>query len=391
MPDLPYHARRKSFTSLWNGRPNSPLRREQVRLGMVTSELSREKANEAGSTNATMLQKGAPAGSNWRALEKAAELRQNMSKSTKFKLKVLLSIIMFSSLFIFGKVDLAKSAEAALHSNPWILSGTVLLFLSSFLPMARRWQLLSRSLGLFRPLMELLRFYFVGSFFNLFLPSTVGGDVSRCYYLSKGTNLHKEGFYSVLADRASGIAVLFLCATLGITLSPGAATLPWQLKWPIYAGTFGTFVVLPFMPQLSRMILGERNWITRQFNESAAKIFWQERNIIPISLAWSFVSQLILVLCHYTVGLALGLDIPLWFCFVFYPSVAVLGFITPSFNGIGIREWAYTYFLMMVGVDRAHALTYALMWLGLTTFASLLGGLVYVASHMKPPPKELEE
>ena len=354
---------------------------------MVTSELSREKTNESGTTNATMLPRGAGS----RALEKAAELRQNMSKSTKFKLKVLFSIVMFAGLFIFGKVDIQQSWQAALRSNPWILGGTVLLFLSSFLPMSRRWQILARALGLVRSMKDLVRYYFVGSFFNLFLPSTVGGDVSRCYYLSKGTNLHKEGFYSVLADRASGIAVLFLCATLGITLSPGGVTLPWQLKWPIYLGTFATFIVLPFMPQLCKMILGERNWITRQFNESSARIFWQERNLIPISLAWSFVSQLILVVCHYTVGLALGLDIPLWFCFVFYPSVAVLGFITPSFNGIGIREWAYTYFLMMVGVDRAHAITYAIMWLGLTTFASLLGGLVYVGSHMKPPPKELEE
>ncbi len=82
---------------------------------------------------------------------------------------------------------------------------------------------------------------------------------------------------------------------------------------------------------------------------------------------------------------------PLWYYFVFYPSVAVLGFVTPSFNGIGIREWAYTYFLLLVGVDRAYALTYALMWLGLTTFSSVFGGLVYILSHMQPPPKSMEE
>ncbi|MBX9722063.1 MAG: flippase-like domain-containing protein, partial [Candidatus Obscuribacterales bacterium] len=209
---------------------------------------------------------------------------------------------------------------------------------------------------------------------------------------SKGTGMHKEGFYSVLADRASGIAVLFLCATLGILLSSGGAALPWQLKWPIFAGTFGTFVVLPFMPVLSKKLLGERNWITRQFNESAATIFWKDKTLIPVSLTWSFVSQLILVFCHIGVGLSLGLNnIPLWYYFIFYPSVAVLGFITPSFNGIGIREWAYTYFLVMVGVDKSHALTYALMWLGLTTFSSLLGGIVYAAAHMNPPPEQLEE
>lgn len=357
-------------------------------MATITSKSASEPSATAELPNGTMLSDSRI--SNWKALEKAAALRQRMSNSTKFKLKVLVSILMFGSLFIFGKVDLEKTRELALNANPWLLGGTAVLFLSSFLPMAKRWQLLARSLGFQRSLPELLRLYLVGSFFNLFLPSTVGGDVSRCYYLSKGTGLHKEGFYSVLADRASGIAVLFVCASVGILLSPSGAALPWQLKWPIYAGTFGIFVVLPFMPWLTRATLGERNWITRQFNESAAKIFWEQRSLIPVSLFWSLVSQLVLVFCHYGVGLALGLNIPLWYCFVFFPSVAVLGFITPSFNGIGIREWAYTYFLILIGIDKPHALTYALMWLGLTTFASMVGGVVYVAAHMKPPPKELD-
>ena len=356
---------------------------------MVTTELTRE-TTEAPPADARMHADASP--SNWSALHRAAELRHKMSKSTKMKLKILVSIVMFSSLFIFGKVDLQKSWQTALNANPLILSGTVVLFLASILPMAKRWQIICSALGFQRPFGELLKLYYVGAFFNLFLPSTVGGDVSRCYYLVKGTGLYKEGFYSVLADRACGIAVLFFCASLGIALSFGGAQLPWQLKWPIYAGTFGTFIVLPLMPRLSKLVLGERNWITKQFNESQAKIFWTDKGLVPVSLFWSLVSKLILVGCHIGVGLSLGLEnVPLWYYFVFYPCVAVLGFITPSFNGIGIREWAYTYFLLLVGVDKAHALTYALMWLGLTTFSSVVGGIVYAASHMTPPPKELED
>lgn len=355
---------------------------------MVTSELSRPTAVEEAQTGATI---GAPSRGR-KALEKAQQIRQAMSSSTKFKLKVALSLLMFGSLFLFGKVDLQKAWETAVHANTTMLAVTAVLFLISYVPTARRWQILARALGLHKPLGELLKLCFVGVFFNLFLPSTVGGDVSRCYYLTKGTGLHKEGFYSVLADRVSGIAVLFLTASLGLILSPDAATLPWQLKWPIFAGTAGTFLVLPILPWLAKKVLGERNWLSRQLNDSAAKVFWQSKTLMPVSLAWSFASQIVLVACHIGIGLSLGLtNIPLWYYFVFYPSVAVLGFVTPSFNGIGIREWAYTYFLLLVGVDKAHALTYALMWLGLTTFGSVFGGIVYMATHMKPPPKELDQ
>lgn len=326
-----------------------------------------------------------------KAMNRASEFRNRLSPSTKIKLKILLSVLMFASLFMFGKVDLNKAQEIASKANMGILGATAGLFLFSFVVTARRWQLLARALGFRKPLLELVKLYFVGVFFNLFLPSTVGGDVSRCYYLCKGTGLHKEGLYSVLADRASGLAVLFLTATVGLLLSHDAAALPWQLKWPVFAGTFGTFFVLPMMPFLSRKLLGERNWLSRQLNESAATIFWKDRALIPVSLVWSFLSQVVIVVCHVGVGVSLGLDIPLWYYFVFYPCVAVLGFVTPSFNGIGIREWAYTYFLLLVGVDRAYALTYALMWLGLTTFSSVFGGLVYILSHMQPPPKNMEE
>jgi uncharacterized membrane protein YbhN (UPF0104 family) len=109
------------------------------------------------------------------------------------------------------------------------------------------------------------------------------------------------------------------------------------------------------------------------------------------AIGLSIVMQVVIVAVHMAIGLALGLhDIPLWYYFVFYPCVAVLGFVTPSFNGIGIREWAYTFFLTSRGVDGAHALAYAIMWLGLTTMASLVGGLVYILGHFKISKEEQE-
>jgi hypothetical protein len=45
----------------------------------------------------------------------------------------------------------------------------------------------------------------------------------------------------------------------------------------------------------------------------------------------------------------------------------------------------------MVGIDNSHALTYAIMWLGLTTITSLFGGIVYVAGHFKISKEEAEK
>ena len=314
-----------------------------------------------------------------------------ISKSTKLRVKILISLVLFASLFIFGKVDLRKAVEVGLKADKGYLLLAVVLSLASTFLNAHRWQLLAAAVGLEKGLLKLVQFCFVGLFFNLFLPSTVGGDFSRCYYLSKGTGKYVNAFYSVLADRTVGIAVLFLFASVGILVGPGGGGLPIQLKLPIWLGTLGIFSVVPFMPQLTRRFLGDDNWIARQFNNSCAQAYWNNKGLILTTVFLSIIMQIVVVACHVLIGLALGLnDIPLWYYFVFYPSVAVLGFITPSFNGIGIREWAYTYFLTMAGVDNAHALTYAIMWLGLNTLSSLVGGLVYILGHFQKPKEESE-
>ncbi len=356
--------------------------------GIIDQRLGRESAL-TGTSTAQTLHPDPPAKSHPREIFPAIT---NMSERTKLRLKLVVSTVLFASLFLFGKVNLSEVWSAALNADRWYLSVAVVILLLSVVGMAHRWQLLAAAVGLKKGLLELVQYCFVGQFFNLFLPSTVGGDFSRCYYISKGTGKYSNAFYSVIADRTSGIAVLFLMATAGILLGPGGEGLPWQLKWPIFAGTIFTFGLMPFVPRLSKRLLGERNWIARQFNESAATVYWRDKNLMFVCLVWSLLLQMVMVGCHIAVGLSLGLvDVPLWYYFVFYPAVAVLGFITPSFNGIGIREWGYTYFLTLVGVDRTRALTFAIMWLGLSTLSSLVGGLVYVAGHFKISPEEVEK
>ncbi len=320
--------------------------------------------------------------SSWRGLKPATQL----------KIKAAFSILMFASLFTFGKVDVAKSWQAASAANFKLLFVAALLFLLSTFLNAYRWQLLSSAVGFQTPYLKLVQYCFMGLFFNLFLPSTVGGDASRCYYLAKGTHKYRTAFYSVFLDRTMGIAVLFLFASFGLLFGPGGGTLPWSLKLPIFAGTIFIYFVLPFVPFLARKILGADNWVTRQLHHPALQIYQRDKKLILISLLLSVVLQVLVVVCHIIIGFALGLyKVPLWYYFVFYPCVAVLGFITPSFNGIGIREWAYTHFLFIVGVDRSLGLTYAIIWLSLITLSSLVGGLVYMAGHFRFSAKEAKE
>lgn len=312
----------------------------------------------------------------------------NMKESTKTKIKIGISLVLFASLFLFGKVDLSKSWQAALTAHKGFLFAALFLFLCTPLLNAQRWKLLASAIGLGKPLLKMAQYCYVGTFFNLFLPSTVGGDFSRCYYLSKGTGRYLHALSTVLVDRAMGLAVLLMFATFGLLLGPGGQELPMNLKAPIFVLTVGVFGVVPFMPALSSKVLGPENWLSKKLNESTAKVFWQDKGLIFTAFLLSIVLQVMIVFCHVGVGAALGIDLPLWYYFVFYPSVAVLGFVTPSINGIGIREWAYTYFLTFMGIESSRALTFAIIWLGFITLLSLVGGIVYMLGHFKISEEE---
>ncbi len=353
---------------------------------MITEELTRSTKSELE----TPVSHAHP--KHIEALTQNPHVAKLMTKEVRFRLKIAISVVLFASLFIFGKVDLSEAWQAATQANQVYLIGALVTFLLSVFLNAYRWQLLASAVGLKKSLLQLTQYCYVGLFFNLFLPSTVGGDVSRCYYLSKGTGKYVNAFYSVVADRAAGISVLFLMASAGLLFGPGGEGLPWQLRWPIFAGTILVFGLLPFVPRLASLILGKDNWVSRQLNESVASVYWRNKNLVFVSFACSIILQVVIVLCHVAVGLALGLtQVPLWYYFVFYPSVAVLGFITPTFNGIGIREWSYTYFLMLMGVDKTHAVTYAIIWFGLITLSSLVGGIVYGLGHFKISAAEMEK
>src|SRR5581483_4445381 len=63
-----------------------------------------------------------------------------------------------------------------------------------------RWQLLARPLGFDRSFKHMTGFYFIGMYFNMLLPTSVGGDVVRAWYLSGGTGRRLAAFMSVFLD-----------------------------------------------------------------------------------------------------------------------------------------------------------------------------------------------
>src|SRR5262245_12292767 len=82
-------------------------------------------------------------------------------------------------VYILVDVDLGALGRALADVRLGPIVGAFALYLGGQALSAYKWALIGRSVGFARPLAEYTRFYFIGMFFNLFGPSTIGGDVVR--------------------------------------------------------------------------------------------------------------------------------------------------------------------------------------------------------------------
>src|SRR5262249_44370449 len=115
-----------------------------------------------------------------------------------------------------------------------------------------RWRQLARPLGFDQGLGAYVGFYFVGNFFNLVLPTSVGGDVARAWYLGRGTGRGSAAAMCVLADRLIGLYVLVAMACVAAFVVP----LPGWVIALVAAFGCGAVVGLVFLMLLARSSAG---------------------------------------------------------------------------------------------------------------------------------------
>ena len=114
-----------------------------------------------------------------------------------------------------GLTQLLKTARTA-DVRPYLLA--LLIAVAGLVLRAYRWQILLNAVGARVPFRRLVYLYFVGAFFNAFLPTGFGGDVVRVLEIGEGAT-SQQAAGTVLVDRLTGFVVLFLLALCALPFS----------------------------------------------------------------------------------------------------------------------------------------------------------------------------
>jgi hypothetical protein len=102
--------------------------------------------------------------------------------------------------------------------------------------------------------------------------------------------------------------------------------------------------------------------------------------LLAVSLAYQSLGIVIV----FMLGRALGLELGLWYYFIYLPVITALTVLPISLAGIGIREGAFVFFFAQAGVMQAQALALSLLLFAQTLALALLGGVWYFLARESP-------
>ncbi len=279
-------------------------------------------------------------------------------------------------------------AFAGLRLELWALA--VLVYVLAQAASSLRWQLLAGALGFGGPWGRYFAHYFLGMFFNLVLPTSVGGDVVRAWYLSRAEGRRAAAFVSVLADRATGLVVLIALACTAALCAPMSLA-PW-LAWAVTglgAATVLGVLALPLLPcAAARAPLGRAKL---QRLVEVGRACFARPGVLLAAGALGVVVQLANVVFVWLIGVGMGLEVPLAYYGVLVPLVALLTLLPVSVNGMGLREAGTVVLLAPLGVPAEQAVFLALLQFAAIGSASLLGGLFYLGEGWPRPRSEGSE
>jgi uncharacterized protein (TIRG00374 family) len=224
--------------------------------------------------------------------------------------------------------------------------------------------------------------YFVGSFFNMFLPTGVGGDAVKMYELSRDDHKVAESISSVLVDRFLGLFFLFAMALLALIV--GQDLVPVEVRLVIAVVFLLSAVAVALVLQRTwiesvgrRIGLGRllgRFKVLRDLYHSLH--VYSKPALFRASLA-SIAFNMLLVAGYYLLGKAVGIDLAPWYYFLLVPVISAV-LLIPSVGGFGVREGTTVLLFNQIGVSEAQALALALAYDLTLVVIGLIGATVYI-------------
>ena len=305
-------------------------------------------------------------------------------KNKKNIIKIVVSLILIG--FLFGYlVDFEKFIETLSSLNiSYLLAGNFFLIGSVFIS-AFRWKYLLSLRNAKINYLTAVKEYLIGLFFNNFLPSSVGGDVSRMIGATKATGNKEVSVSSVIVERMVGLVALLILGIFGIIyLDVLNDTLFLYLALLLLAFVIGVFLVLINKRTNLKLTLFLEKVFRRKFTFLAdfrdySKISYKLFYVLLISFVFRIVEGFFV----YFIILSIGMELSYLHAIVFFASIGIIKMIPIAPNGLGLSavSWVYLLKTMSISAEMSASLDFLIITTSLLVSSS--GGILWMMNGKK--------
>lgn len=273
----------------------------------------------------------------------------NTRKSITTALKLLISVILI--YFVYTKINIDEIGNTLEKSKPTYLVIALFFFLVSKILAAFRLNGYFHQLGVRLTHKSNLRLYFLGMFYNLFLPGGIGGDAYKGYLIKKSFEVPTKRVVSILVlDRLSGLLLLFVYACV----------LFYVLQNPVLAGVKYLFILGIPLAVLVFWVLNKR------FFNYVFPVFWS-------ALGYSALVQLAQLISVWFIMMALGIEEDKVAYLVIFLVSSIVSVLPLTIGGIGSREVTFFYGASLLGLDETISVGISVVFFLITAVVSLMG------------------
>jgi len=308
-----------------------------------------------------------------------------MKKS--FWLKIVVSVLLIG--YLSSTLEFGASLQLMKSSNLWFFLLSIFFIILNYIFSAIRWRYL-----VVREMREkvenmnhistfsLIKLYFIGAFFNNFMPTSIGGDAYRIYKLGGYLKSNSHAFTATFFERFLGMLALVCFSIVGFSLYR-VGDISFFILFAILS-IISILIFVSYYPKFNFVIFRFPK-ILKIFDSIHASFMSYKKypQIIAYSFLLSLVVQVFSILSQYVIFWSLGSVPPLAYSFCAFPLIFLTGYAIPSINGLGSQDILYQQFLATVGISSEVAIAGSILFHLSRVFVSMIGGVFYLFEKRK--------
>jgi len=276
------------------------------------------------------------------------------TKRRRFNFLIKLTISAVALYFVFSKIDFQETLHTIASVNLLYFLLALLAFNLSKIVSAFRFKAFLKPLQIHLSNAYSIRLLYIGMFYNLFLPGSIGGDAYKVYLLKQENEVKVKHLVSAsLLDRVSGLVLLLMMAGLFLMFSSFTMDFHWINQDILIL--IGVLLSVPAFFVLIRTVFPQ---FVSAFLSTSHHSFWVQAGQVLSALMLLFSLS---VAGYYLDYLTL---------FMVSSVVAVLPF---TIGGVGARELVFLYGVQYLNIEEEKAVTFAILFFIITAITSLIG------------------